>query len=304
MNTFLSKASIDTKSDIPMSTEEFRSGNLDSLSAEMKISIVTISFNSASTIRDTIESVLSQTYPNLEYIIVDGASVDGTVDIIKETESRFNGRLRWISEPDKGLYDAMNKGIQMATGEVVGILNSDDFYHRPESIEIIAKALTDKRLKAVFADVRFVAPDNLDKTVRYYSSAKFSPKRFRFGFMPAHPTFFTYKKFFDKYGYYQTDYVMAADYELLIRFLYIHKLKYKYLPIDLLKMRQGGRSTASIRHKLMFDTEIVRACKSNGIYTNTAILLFRGFEKLYEFFDTKELIEKKRLQKNDRKKKL
>lgn len=272
-----------------MSTENLHPGDLDALSSELKISIVTISYNSALTIRDTIESVLSQTYPNLEYIIVDGASSDNTVAIISEYESRFNGRLRWVSEPDNGLYDAMNKGIRMATGQLVGILNSDDFYHRNDSIEIVANSFIDKRLKAVFADVRFVTPDNLEKTVRYYSSAKFSPKRFRFGFMPAHPTFFTYKKYFDKYGYYETDYVMAADYELLIRFLYVHRLKYKYIPVDLLKMRQGGRSTASIRRKLMFDTEIVRACKSNGIYTNTLLLLFRGFEKLYEFFDTKDL---------------
>jgi glycosyltransferase involved in cell wall biosynthesis len=194
----------------------------------------------------------------------------------------------------------MNKGIRMATGDIVGILNSDDFYHRIDSIDIIAKAFTDKRLKAVFADVRFVTPENLEKTVRYYSSAKFSPKRFRFGFMPAHPTFFTYKKHFEKFGYYQTDYEMAADYELLIRFLYVHKLKYKYLPLDLLKMRQGGRSTASIKRKLMFDNEIVRACKTNGIYTNTAILLFRGFEKIYEFFDTKD---KKMTSKNTKKQK-
>jgi glycosyltransferase involved in cell wall biosynthesis len=290
MNTFLSKASTDIKCDIPMSTENLLASNLDSLSAELKISIVTISFNSVQTIRDTIESVLSQTYPNLEYIIVDGASTDGTVDVIKDYENRFNGKLRWVSEPDSGLYDAMNKGIRMATGDIVGILNSDDFYHRPDSIEVIANAFIDKRLKAVFADVRFVAPDNLDKTVRYYSSAKFTPKRFRFGFMPAHPTFFTYKKYFDKFGYYETDYEMAADYELLIRFLYVHRLKYKYIPIDLLKMRQGGRSTASIRRKLMFDTEIVRACKANGIYTNTVLLLFRGFEKLYEFFNTKNKV--------------
>jgi len=287
MNIFLSKASTDTQSDLSMATNQSLFNQKEPLNAELKISIVTISHNSEATISDTIESVLSQTYANLEYIIVDGASTDGTVSIIRNAESRFNGRLRWISEPDNGLYDAMNKGIRMATGELVGILNSDDFYHRPESLEIIARAFSDKRLKAVFADVRFVAPGNLDKTVRYYSSAKFSPKRFRFGFMPAHPTFFTYKKYFEKFGYYQTDYVMAADYELLIRFLYVHKLKYKYLPIDLLKMRQGGRSTASIRRKLMFDIEIVRACKSNGIYTNTVILLLRGFEKLYEFFDTK-----------------
>jgi glycosyltransferase involved in cell wall biosynthesis len=288
MNTFLSKTTHDSRTEIPLTIESVRSKDIESASSNVKISIVTVAFNSAATIRDTIESVLSQTYQNLEYIIVDGQSKDETVAIIKEYENQFGNRLQWISEPDKGLYDAMNKGIRMAKGDVVGILNSDDFYHRQDSIEKIANAFKDKKNKSVFADVRFVYPNNLNKTVRYYSSEKFSPRLFRFGFMPAHPTFFTYKKYFEKYGYYQTDYVMAADYELLVRFLYVHKLTYKYLPIDLLKMRRGGRSTASIREKLKFDFEIVRACRSNGIYTNTVILLFRGFEKIYEFFDTKE----------------
>lgn len=253
----------------------------------MKISIITVSYNSSTSVRNTIESVLLQTYPDIEYIIIDGLSKDHTVDIIKEYEPNFNGRLRWVSEKDRGMYDAMNKGIQMATGDVVGIINSDDFYHRNDIIAKIAKEFMDKNIQATYADVRFVNPDNLDKTVRYYSSKNFSPNHFRFGFMPAHPTFFTYKKNFKKFGYYQTDYKIAADYELLIRFLYTHKLKYKYLHFDVMKMRTGGKSTASWRSNVTLNKEIVRACKENGIYTNMLILSLKYFVKVFELIFTK-----------------
>ena len=254
----------------------------------MKISIITVSYNSASSIRDTIESVLSQTYTDIEYIVVDGQSTDDTLEIIKEYELKFRGRMRWVSEKDKGMYDAMNKGVRMATGDVVGIINSDDFYHRNDVIAEISKAFEDENVQAIFADVRFVNPDNLDKTVRYYSSKNFSPKRFRFGFMPAHPSFFTYKKNFEIFGYYQTDYKIAADYELLIRFLYTQKLKYKYLHLDVMKMRTGGISTASWRSNLILNKEIVRACKENRIYTNLFILSLKYFVKVFELIFTKE----------------
>lgn len=253
----------------------------------MKCSLVTVAYNSSHTIVDTIKSILNQTYQNIEYIIVDGKSSDNTLEIIKSYEPMFKGRMKWISEPDKGLYDAMNKGIRMATGEIVGIINSDDFYHRNDVIEKIAKAFEDKTIQATYADVRFVHPSNLDKTVRYYSSRNFTPKRFRFGFMPPHPSFFTYKSNFDKYGYYKTDYKIAADYELLIRFLYKNKLQYKYLPLDIMKMRTGGASTASIKSNFVLNKEIVRACKENGIYTNMAILLLKYFVKIWELIITK-----------------
>ncbi|MDP4207561.1 MAG: glycosyltransferase family 2 protein [Bacteroidota bacterium] len=254
----------------------------------MRISVVTVSFNSYSTIKDTIASVLNQSYSDIEYIIVDGASKDGTVNVIKEYEPKFSGRMRWISETDNGLYDAMNKGIQMATGDIVGIINSDDFYHKNDVISKITKTFSDDKVQAIFADVRFVNPENLDKTVRYYSSKHFSPNRFRFGFMPAHPTFFTYKKNFETFGYYQTDYKIAADYELLIRFLYTHKLNYKYLPLDMMKMRTGGTSTASFKSNVILNKEIVRACRENGIYTNLPILFLKYFIKVWELIFTKE----------------
>lgn len=248
----------------------------------MKVSIITVVFNGAGTIRDTMESVLTQTYPQIEYIVVDGQSNDGTVEIIKEYEPKFNGRLHWISEKDKGLYDAMNKGIRMATGEVVGIINSDDFYHRTDVIETIARAFDDDTVQATIADVRFVSPNNLEKTIRYYSSKNFALWRFRFGFMPAHPSFFTYKKYYYEFGYYKIDYKIAADYELLIRFLYTQKLKFKYLPIDVMKMRIGGVSTVSLSNYL-HNKENARACKENGIKTNLLLLSFRYILKVFEF---------------------
>lgn len=254
----------------------------------MKSSIITVAYNSGQTIHQTIESVKNQTYKNIEYIIIDGDSKDNTVDIINQYEFNTNIRLRWISEPDNGLYDAMNKGIKMATGDIVGIINSDDFYHHNDTIQKIVNAFKENPdIEAIFADVRFVHPDNIQKTIRYYSSKLFKPCMFRFGFMPAHPTFFTYKHNFEKYGYYKTDYKIAADYELLIRFLYKHKLKYKYIPFDLLKMRTGGTSTASIKSNYILNKEIVRACKENKIYTNMGILSFKYFVKVWELIFTR-----------------
>ncbi|GHU15235.1 glycosyl transferase [Spirochaetia bacterium] len=257
----------------------------------MKISIITVCYNSVSTIRDTFESVLNQTYSGIDYIVVDGNSIDKTVSIIKEYEPRFNGKMRWISESDNGLYDAMNKGIKMAAGDVVGIINSDDFYHRNDLIEKVAAAfIENKDIQAVFGDVRFVNPNDLEKTVRYYSSKKFIPQKFRFGFMPAHPTFFTYKDNFKKFGYYQTDYKIAADYELLIRFLYKNKLTYKYLPFDFMKMRNGGVSTASFKNRIILNQEFLRGCKENGIYTNFFILFMRYFVKVSELIFVRQNI--------------
>ena len=190
----------------------------------MKISLITVCYNSEKTVEDTLKSVLQQNYENYEYIVIDGKSKDHTIDIVKKYEQKFSGRLKFISEPDKGIYDAMNKGIRMSTGDIVGIINSDDFYHRGDVLEKVAESFEVGETEAIYGDVRFVNPDNLDRTVRYYSSKRFVPSLFRFGFMPAHPTFFTYRKYFDQFGYYKTNYKIAADYELLVRFLYVHRL--------------------------------------------------------------------------------
>ena len=178
----------------------------------MKISIITVTFNSATTVRDTIESVLKQSYPNTEYLIVDGASKDKTVEIVKEYEPKFEGRLHVISEPDKGIYDAMNKGINMATGDVVGILNSDDFFTSDDVIARVADAFAKENdIDAVYGDIHFVKDENLQKCTRYYSSKSFRPWLLRFGFMPAHPSFYCKRSIFEKYGLYDLQYRTSSD---------------------------------------------------------------------------------------------
>ena len=247
----------------------------------MKISLLTVSYNSAATIKDTIESILSQDYPDIEYIIVDGNSKDGTQDIIKS----YGGKItKWISEPDKGIYDAMNKAVRLATGEVVGILNSDDFYHSTTIISQIAEAFDDPALDAVFGDLIFVDPANLQKVVRKYSSAKWHPDKFARGFMPAHPTFFVRRKYYKDFGLFKIDYKIAADYELLIRFLYVHKLRYRYLPLNMVTMRKGGVSSNGIKSNIILNNEIIRACRENGISTSVWKVYPKYFVKLFELF--------------------
>ena len=253
----------------------------------MKISLITATYNSASTLRDTINSVLAQSFNDYEYIIVDGKSSDGTVEIVKEMEPLFGGRLRWISESDRGLYDAINKGIRMSNGEIVGIINSDDFFHRDDVLMNVAKSFEKDDVDAIYGDVRFVAPDNLNKTIRYYSSRFFKPWKFRFGFMPAHPTFYTKKNFFEKYGYYKTDYKIAADFELLLRFIGIRKIHVQYIPLDFMKMRIGGLSTSGFSSTKLLNKEIKRACAENGVKTSYLALYSRYIIKVWEMVFTK-----------------
>lgn len=246
-----------------------------------KVSLITVTFNSSLTLQHTINSVAMQNYLNIEYIIVDGNSFDGTVDIIRSNDHVVKS---WISEPDNGLYHAMNKGILMATGDIVGIINSDDFYHRPDAISQVVNAFQEFGCQSVYADVQFVHPDDLEKTVRYYSSKPFDLDAFAWGYMPAHPTFFTYRENFKKFGLYKLDYRIAADFELLVRFLYKHKLSYHYLGFDLLKMRLGGLSTASWKSTWIINQEDLRACKENGLKTNYLKLYSRYFRKILEFY--------------------
>lgn len=245
----------------------------------MKISLITVSYNSAATIKDTIESILSQDHNNIEYIIIDGKSKDNTVQIIQSFGSKIT---RWISEPDKGIYDAMNKGIKMATGEVVGMLNSDDFYSNTNIISQVVKAFEDINVDAVFGDLVFVDPKNLNKVVRTYSSKGWHPKKFARGFMPAHPTFFVRRKYYDQLGFFKTDYKIAADYELLIRFLYVHKLRYKYLSLNMVTMRKGGVSSNGIKSNIILNQEIIRGCRENGIRTHEVLVYSKYFIKLFE----------------------
>lgn len=250
----------------------------------MKVSLLTVTYNSALTLQDTIDSVAKQNYPGIEYIIVDGASKDATISIIQKNQSVVS---HWISEPDKGIYDAMNKAIKMATGEVVGIINSDDFYSRHDIISQVAFAFREEQVDAVFGDLVFVSPGNLNKVVRTYSSRNWHPDKFSRGFMPAHPTFFVRRKYYEQLGLFKTDYRIAADYELLIRFLYVHRLRYKYLPITMVTMRRGGASTGGIRSNIILNNEIVRACKENGIHTNVFKIYPKYLIKIFELFNSR-----------------
>lgn len=245
----------------------------------MKISIITATYNSGLTLRDTIHSVLSQSYSNIEYIIVDGGSKDNTLEIINEYKDKIT---KVISEPDKGIYDAMNKGINIATGDVVGILNSDDFFTSSNVVENIVKAFESSDIDAVFGDIHFVKPDNLNKPVRHYSSSIFKPALFRFGFMPAHPSFYVKRACYEKYGLYDLNYRIASDYDLLIRFLYVNKITYKYLNMDFVTMRVGGASTENMKSRVILNKEIVKACRKYGIYTNLFILSLKYFYKIFE----------------------
>lgn len=253
----------------------------------MKISIITATFNSSSTIKYTLDSVLTQTFTDIEYIVIDGKSKDNTVDIVKKYESKFAGRLKYISEPDKGIYDAMNKGIKIATGDVIGILNSDDFYTSNDVLQTIAETFENNKIDAIYGDIHFVNDNDLTKCVRYYSSKIFKRKYMRMGFMPAHPSFYVKKSVYEKYGLYKTDYKITADFEFLLRSVFVGKIKTKYVNKDMVTMRTGGASTAGFNARKLIMKEHLRAFKENNVYTNVIILSLRYIYKITEYFNNR-----------------
>lgn len=244
----------------------------------MKVSIITVCYNSAATIEDTITSVLSQDYKDIEYIIIDGGSNDATLNIINKYRDKIS---TFISERDQGIYDAMNKGIKHATGDIVGILNSDDFYETKDVITEVVNNF-DTNTEVVFGDLIFVKPDNLKKITRFYSLPNFKAWKLRFGWMPPHPATFIKKSVYDKYGLYKINYKISADYEVFVRFLLVNKVKFKHLDKILVRMRDGGVSTSGLKSSLTLNKEIVKACGENGIYTNIFILMSKLPFKLLE----------------------
>ncbi len=242
----------------------------------MKVSIITVTYNSAATLRRTIQSVLAQDYGNIEYIVIDGNSSDGTLDILNEYRDHIDVV---VSEPDTGIYDAMNKGIDRATGDIVGILNSDDRFSRDDMISRIVKEF-EAGIDAVYGDVHFVSANNPDKVVRYYSSAIFKPSRLVMGLSPAHPSFYVKRSFFERYGKYDTSYKIASDFDIFARFFQT-PLRYKYMQETFVIMSQGGVST-QVKSKYQLNKEIMASCKKNGIRTNWLIVLSRYFFKLFE----------------------
>lgn len=248
----------------------------------MKISIITSTYNSAETLRDTLESVLAQTHQDIEHIIVDGASTDGTVDLIREYEPRYGGRLKWTSEPDKGLYNAMNKGLAAATGDVVGILNSDDFYTSAQVLERLAHALESPEVEAVYGDVHYVSADDLSHCLRYYSSRMFAPWTMRLGFMPAHPSFYCRRRVYDEGGMFDTRYKVAADFELLLRLLFVRRTQTRYVPMDCVTMRDGGASNASLKSRMRIMRDHREALRRNHVRSCYPLLFLRYIYKFGE----------------------
>ncbi|MDB9973235.1 glycosyltransferase [Oceanospirillaceae bacterium] len=239
----------------------------------MKVSIVTVCYNSEKTIGDTLRSIQTQTYSDIEYIVIDGLSKDTTNNIVKN----FNDIVSvHISEKDSGLYDAMNKGISLASGDIIGILNSDDFYpHSGVIADVVAEFLKNKDVDLVLGDVDFVRAEDLTKPVRFYSSYDFSPWTMRFGFMPAHPGAFIKKTAYDKVGDYKLGYEICSDFDIFVRMLVVAKLPYVKLKKNLVRMRVGGVSTSGIKSYAITTNEILRSLKENQIYSNILMVLMR-----------------------------
>lgn len=246
-----------------------------------KISVITVCFNSEATIRDTLESVTSQDYPNIEYLVIDGGSTDSTTSIIEEYGDRID---YFVSEKDGGIYDAMNKGIRASTGDFVGILNSDDIFAGTDSVSRIASAIqSHEDVEAVYGDLVYVDRANLNRVVRLYSSEFFRPWKMRFGFMLPHPTFYARRELFDRLGFYRTDYRVAADFELLSRFL-DKDIRVTRIAGILVKMRDGGISSTGFWWRVHQNLEIVKACRGNGIYTNILLVSMKVPFKIASYF--------------------
>ena len=246
----------------------------------MKISIITIAYNSAETIEATIQSVIAQDYPEVEYIIIDGASKDGTMEVVDKYREHI---AVVVSEPDKGIYDAMNKGVARATGEIIGILNSDDFYADNTVLSNVVARFKESGAEAVYADLVYVERDNPDKVVRYWKSKPYKPGMFRKGWMPAHPTFFLKNECYRIHGTYSTELRSAADYELMLRMLEKHKISAVHLPRVLTKMRVGGQSNVSLKNRIRANKEDRRAWKMNGLTPAWYTLTVKPLSKLSQF---------------------
>lgn len=246
----------------------------------MKISIVTATWNSGATLRDTLESVLSQTYQDYEHIIVDGCSKDDTLDIVRELEPRYKGKLKYISEPDKGIYDAMNKGVMMAKGDIIGLLNSDDFYTSNDVLSVVSEEIS--KYDAVYGDVHYVDPIDTKKVIRYYSSAPFRRWKMKLGFMPAHPSFYCRRTVYSRFGMFDTDFRVAADFEQLLRLIYVNKITTKYIAKDFVTMRTGGASSSGFESHKKIIRDHLNAYRKNGVSSNVFLESLRYFYRIGE----------------------
>lgn len=249
---------------------------------KLKISIITVVFNGENTIKSAIDSVLNQNYNNIEYIIIDGGSDDKTMDIIRSYGNKIN---KIVSEKDEGIYDAMNKGIFMSDGDIIAILNSDDAYYDNEVLSVIARSFNqDNELGCVYGDLNYVSKNDPKKIIRAWRSKKYSPNLFKRGWMPPHPSFFVKKEVYNKYGVFRKDLKIAADYELMLRFIERFKVKTAYIPKVMVSMRIGGASNKSLINIISGNLEILQSWKYNNMSIPYWIFFMKPLSKFYQFF--------------------
>ena len=247
----------------------------------MKVSIITITYNSEATIKDTIESVVNQTYKNIEYIFIDGKSTDNTISIIKSFGDKIS---TLISEKDNGLYDALNKGIAIATGDVIGILHSDDFYTKTNVIQNIVSVFDKSNADAVYADLYYVDKNNTNQIHRKWKSGNYKYGMFLNGWMPPHPTFFVQRTIYEKFGSFNLSLTSAADYELMLRLIHKHKIKLAYLPEFIIKMRVGGKSNITFKNRIRANKEDRLAWKLNNVKPYFYTLYLKPLRKIIQLF--------------------
>lgn len=245
----------------------------------MKISIITVAYNSADTIAETMNSVAKQTYADLEHLVVDGASTDNTVKI---AQAQSTSCTRITSEPDNGIYDAMNKGLAKATGDIVCFLNADDAYADPEVLSRVAYEMQQHGLDALFGDVVFFNPSAPQRSVRRYRSDRFSPDSLAYGWMPAHPALFMKRSIYQQLGGFRTHFRIAGDFDFVARAFAPGQLRYRHLPLIMVRMQSGGVSNAGLRSKWLLNQEVLRSCRENGIRTNIFKILSKYPMKLME----------------------
>lgn len=248
----------------------------------MKVSIITVTYNSEQYLEDCITSVINQSYKNVEYIIIDGKSTDNTVAIIKKYENKIH---KWISETDKGMYDAINKGMAMSTGDIIGILNSDDIFVNNEVLSEITKVFSENNVDSVFGDLEYVAPDNTNKIYRIWKGKSYKRSLFLKGWMPAHPTFYFKRELFEKYGGYENHFYTAADYELMARYLYKYHATSYYLPKLFVKMRRGGQSNSNLRTRFRANRRDFLAMKKNKIPFAFLVSILKPLSKLHQYYN-------------------
>ena len=248
----------------------------------MKVSIITITYNSAQTVEDTIKTVIMQDYPDIEYLIIDGKSKDKTLEIVKKYGDKIT---KVVSEKDKGLYDALNKGISHATGDVIGMLHSDDLYANEHVIsKVMQKFAEDSTVEGVYADLVFVSRKDVNKPMRVWESGIYNPGSFLKGWMPPHPTFFVRKDVYQKHGGFNTDLKLSADYELMLRLIHKHEIKIAYLKETIVKMRMGGVSNVSFFVKLKANLEDKMAWKLNGMKPGFTTMMLKPLKKIGQYF--------------------